>query len=362
MNDRFVFDRAPLRVYWETTRSCDLACRHCRAEAQPEAAPDELDTAQGKALLDSLVSFGAPLPHIVFTGGDPLKRGDLWELLAYAKALGIAFSVAPSATPLLTPAQISRLAAAGTDAISLSLDGATAEHHDGIRGVPGTFERTLAAARQARAVSLPFQVNTLVALETLPDMAAIHDLVLEIGASRWSLFFLISVGRGQALSAIGADEAEQLMTWLTTLQGQGGLVITTTEAPHFRRVTMEQRKTAATTGHPAPGRPLHGLGIRDGNGILFIGHDGEMTPSGFFPLSVGNVKTDSMVDVYRESAVMRELRDPDGFHGRCGACAFRLPCGGSRARAWAATGDPLGEDPLCAYDPSEGPRGAGPAA
>ena len=225
MHNRYVCDQAPLRVYWETTRACDLACRHCRAEAEPQASPDELTTDEGKALLDAVAAFGEPLPHLVFTGGDPLKRKDLWELLAHAKERGIHFSVAPSATPLLTPEPIVRLKNAGTEAISLSIVGATAESHDGIRAVAGTFQTTLAAAREAVAVGLPFQVNTLVAEETVDELAAIHALVRAIGAARWSLFFLISVGRGQALQSISAQRAEELMGWLCTLRAQGGLVL-----------------------------------------------------------------------------------------------------------------------------------------
>lgn len=337
------FDRAPLRVYWELTRACDLACRHCRAEAVHHRDSRELTTAEGLRLLERLSGFGEPKPRVVLTGGDPLKRPDLWVLIAASWGLGLPVSVAPSATPLLHPAGIRRLKGAGVEAISLSLDGSTPDRHDAFRGVTGTFERTLVAARAARNAGLPFQINTLVAEETLDDLPAIYLLASELGAARWSPFFLVSVGRGTVLQPITSAEAEDVMRWLVELAGRGGgPVVTTTEAPHFRRV-MVQRHHPAARGHAA--------GVRDGNGIMFISHTGDVHPSGFLPLSAGNVRTDDVVSIYRDSPLFAGLRRPDRFTGRCGRCEFHSYCGGSRARAYAASGDPFGEDPLCAYEP-----------
>jgi len=344
------FDAAPRRVYWEVTRACDLACRHCRAEAAPEPDPGELNPAEGRWLLDGLARFGTPLPHLVLTGGDPLKRADLFPLMETARALGFAVSVAPSGTPLLTAEEIRRLKAAGVDAISLSLDGSDAARHDGLRGVPGCFRRTLAAAGECGAAGLPFQINTLVSEETLDDLPAIHRLASALGALRWSLFFLIAVGRGGVLRPITAEACERLFERLLDLAGTAGPVITTTEAPHFRRVALERARRDAHGGRPqrAVG---HAAGIRDGNGIMFISHTGEVHPSGFLPLSAGNVRTSDPVALYRDSPLFRALRRPDLFGGRCGRCEYRDACGGSRARAWAFSADPLAEDPLCSYDP-----------
>ncbi len=342
---RLMFDRAPLRVYWELTRACDLACRHCRAEAVKFRHPDELSTAEGLHLLERLAAFGDPKPHLVLTGGDPLKRPDLFVLIGAARALGLGVSVAPSATPLLRPAEIARLKDAGVEAISLSLDGSTAQRHDAFRGIPGTFERTLEAARAAWAIDLPFQINTLVAEETLDDLPAIYLLASKLRAARWSLFFLVTVGRGTVLEPITSEEAEDLMCWLVELAGQpGGPVVTTTEAPHFRRVVLQRR---------GPAGRGHGAGIRDGNGIMFISHTGEVHPSGFLPLSARNVRTQDVVEIYRDSHLFRTLRRADLFAGRCGRCEFHWQCGGSRARAYAASGDPLGEDPLCKHQPKK---------
>jgi AdoMet-dependent heme synthase len=368
MLHRLSYDAAPLRVYWETTNACDLACRHCRAEAAPSADPSELSTEEGRALLEALTGFGAPLPHLVLTGGDPLKRADLFELVDAARALGFGVSVAPSATPLLTDAAIRALKLHGVDAISLSLDGSDAARHDAIRQVAGTFERTLLAAQTAREVRLPFQVNTLVCEETVDDLPAILEEVRAMGASRWSLFFLVTVGRGNVLAPITPERAEELLSWVAGLSaarvasGPGGLVITTTEAPQIRRVVAERRREArahdasrapheATPHEATPAAPIHGAGIRDGNGILFISNTGEICPSGFLEIACGNVRTDDVVGVYREGPLFRDLREPAGFGGRCGRCEYKLACGGSRARAWSASGDPLAEDPLCPHEP-----------
>jgi radical SAM protein len=350
------FDRAPRRVYWELTRACDLACRHCRAEAAPEPDPAELTTPEGLVLIDRLARFGAPLPHLVLTGGDPLKRPDLFDLIAAARARGFGVSVAPSATPLLTPQMIARLAAVGVEAVSLSLDGSDAARHDALRRVPRCFDRTVAAARACAVAGMPFQVNTLVCEETLADLAAIHAVATGLGAARWSLFFLVAVGRGTVLRPITAVACARLFEALLDLASPDGPVITTTEAPHFRRVVLERARRAGRDAATARRAMGHGAGIRDGNGIMFISHAGEVRPSGFFALTAGNVRAADPVDLYRESGLFRALRRPDLFGGRCGRCEWREACGGSRARALAASGDPLAEDPLCLYEPVAGIR------
>ena len=353
MNVGLRFDRAPRRVYWEVTRACDLACRHCRAEAAPERHPAELDGAEAGRLLHRLTGFGPPLPHLILTGGDPLKRRDLFALIEAARALGFEVSVAPSGTPLLTAPVIARLKASGVAAISLSLDGSDAVGHDALRRIDGCFDRTLVAARACAAAGLPFQVNTLVSEETLDDLPAIYRLAADLGAARWSLFFLIAVGRGTVLEPITAKACERLFERLLDLGDGSGPIITTTEAPHFRRVAIERARRAGRGEAALPrGSVGHGAGIRDGNGIMFISHTGEVHPSGFFPLPAGDARTSDPVAIYRDSELFRMLRRPELFTGRCGRCEYAEPCGGSRARAFAATGDPMGEDPLCAYEPA----------
>ena len=348
----YLFTRSPMLVYWEMTTSCGLACRHCRAEAIPDRAPDELTTEEGFRLLDAITGFGQPYPHIVFTGGDPLRRHDLETLVKAATARGLGASLAPAATPELTPKRLRALKAAGIQTMSLSLDGSTPELHDGFRGVPGTFEATLRAAEWTHEIGLPLQVNTLVTDETLADLPAIYDLMTRIGIIRWSLFFLISVGRGSALKEITPGEGERLNHWLYGLSKDSPFAIKTTEATHYRRVAIRRMKAEGMDDEAIAATSVgRGFGVRDGNGIMFVANNGYVFPSGFLPLPTGNVRTDSIVDLYREHPVFTGLRDASQFKGRCGQCEYSRICGGSRARAFAWTGDPLEADPLCPFVP-----------
>ncbi|WP_376789871.1 radical SAM protein [Thermoflexus sp.] len=340
------YTERPLLIYWELTRACDLACRHCRAEAIPWRDPRELSTAEGFALLDRLTAFGEPLPHLVLTGGDPLKRPDLFDLIAEARRLGFPVALTPSGTYALAEDVIARLKAAGIWMLALSLDGSTAERHDALRGVPGSFAQTVRAALWAVAAGLPLQINTLVCAETMPDLPAIAERVAALGARRWSLFFLIPIGRGRLLREISPEESEQLMHWLIDLASQVPFEIKTTEAHHYRRVLVER------VGGRLPPAARRGFGVRDGNGVMFISHIGEIYPSGFLPIPLGDVRREDPVVTYREHPLFRALRDPDALKGKCGRCPFRAICGGSRARAYAHTGDPLESDPLCPYLPA----------
>lgn len=351
----WAYTRAPMIVYWELTTACGLACRHCRATAMPDPAPGELTTAQAIALLDDIVGFSGPgeaLPHVVMTGGDPLRRGDLDLLIAEANARGIGVSLAPAVTPLLTRERIFWMKEVGVQAISLSLDGSTAALHDGVRMVPGTFEATIAALDTAAEAGLAVQVNTLVTATTAADLPAIFELLSQHTLQQWSLFFLISIGRGSELVELSPGDAERTLLWAQRVGRDAGFRVKTTEAMHYRRLGASALLRAGKTKEQVEAHPMaRAFGIRDGNGIVFVSHLGDVSPSGFLPLSVGNVKNRSLVDLYRNDPTMRALRDPDSFKGRCGRCEFRDWCGGSRARAFAWTGDPLESDPLCPYQP-----------
>jgi len=347
------FERAPARVYWELTRACDLACRHCRAEAIPERACDELATRECERVLRELAVAGPPPPHVVFTGGDPLKRPDLLELVRYGVGLGLGVSVAPSATVGLTRETVAALKEAGVSAMSLSLDGSSPARHDGLRGVLGCFGWTLVAAQRIVGAGIPLQINTLVTAETAPDLESTARVVARVGAARWSLFFLVSVGRGRALRPLEAAECERTLRWLARQAPEWPFTVTTTEAPQFRRVVIETMRAAGARGSEIRESPAaRAFGIRDGNGIMFIAANGDVTPSGFLPLAAGNVRAGNAAEIYRDASLFRSLREPERFHGRCGVCGYRAVCGGSRARAYAATGDVMGEDPLCAYEPA----------
>jgi radical SAM protein len=348
------YDRAPLMLYWEVTRACDLACRHCRAGSIPWRDPFELSTREGEQLLETLCGFGEAKPHLVFTGGDPLRRPDLHQLVAHAVELGFVTSVTPSGTPLLTHEAITLLKASGVSSLAFSLDGSTPERHDCIRGVEGSFRRTIDAVRWALEERVPVQINTLCSAETAPDLEATYRLVCDLGVQRWAVFFLIGTGRGAVLREVSAEESERIMEWLYECSQGTYPVIKTTEAHHFRRIAAQYRPAERPNGRGRSGEMTsirRGWGVRDGAGIMFISHLGDVYPSGFLPIRVGNVRRDAPVQLYREAALFRQLRDPEQLKGKCGDCEFRVICGGSRARAYAATGDPLESDPLCAYQP-----------
>jgi AdoMet-dependent heme synthase len=343
----YTFPDAPRRVYWELTRACDLACRHCRAAAIPGRSCDELTTAECRTVLEHLAE-ARPAPHVILTGGDPLKRPDLLDIVRAARGCGLDVAIAPSATVALTADLARAFKSAGVSAMSLSLDGPTAAHHDGLRGVLGCFGWTLAAAAYVVNAGIPLQINTLVTADTEPNLEDIARLVGRLGANRWSLFFLVNVGRGRTLRSLKPRECEQRLRWLATWADRWSFSVSTTEAPHYRRILIQTLRAAGRTGVDISASPTaRSFGIRDGNGIMFIAANGDVTPSGFLPLVAGNVRTMNPLTIYRDADLFRALRLPELFGGRCGTCEYRAVCGGSRARAWAATGDVMGEDPLC---------------
>jgi AdoMet-dependent heme synthase len=347
------YSKNPMNVYWEMTQSCALACRHCRAEAISTPHPMELNFAESVEFLRQIPNFGAPLPQLILTGGDPLARADLYELIDEARRLGIPVSITPAATPALTRDVLVRLKDHGVEGLGLSLDGSTAEKHDSIRGVPGTFDLTMKAMGWAQELKMPVQVNTLAAAETAGDAPGIYEVLKPFGIARWSLFFLISVGRGKVLQPLSPEEGEQLMNWIHETSLNAAFTVSTTEAPSFRRVALEKMRVAGMTGEQIKkSGATRSYGIRDGHGIMFVSNTGDICPAGFLPLPVGNVRKDQIVEMYRDSPLFRQLHDPSQFEDRCGVCDYRTLCGGSRSRAYAATGNPLASDPICLFDPS----------
>lgn len=346
------YAQTPLNIYWETTQACALACRHCRAEAMPTPHPNELTFEEGAAFLRQIPEFGEPLPQLILTGGDPLARSDLYELIDVARKLGIGVSITPAASPALTREVLVRLKEHGVEGLGLSLDGSTAERHDSIRGVSGTFDRTMQAMHWAQELEMPLQVNTLVAAETADDAPAIYELLKPLGVARWSLFFLISVGRGKVLQPLTPEQGEKLMGWIFETSRAASFTVATTEAPSYRRVALERMRSEGLTGEQIKRSPaFRSFGIRDGHGIMFVSNTGDICPAGFLPLSVGNVRKDRVADIYRNAPLFQSLHDPTQFEGRCGMCEYRALCGGSRARAYGSTGNPLAEDPFCLYEP-----------
>lgn len=336
----------PMVLIWEVTQACELACEHCRADAMPGRHPEELSTAEGKALLDDARRFGEG-QLVVLSGGDPMIRPDLVELVAYGTDIGLTMTLTPSGTDSLTADSIAALADAGLSRMAVSLDGATADSHDSFRGESGSFEATLQAARTAKSMGLPLQVNTTVCADTVDELPAIADRVADLGAVLWSVFFLVPVGRGRILDAVDPARAEAVMEWLHDRRETAPFGIKTTEAPHYRRVGLQRDE------NDRPAGTKRRAGIVAGDGFAFVSHTGDIYPSGFLPKAAGDVRTDDIVDVYRNADLFESLRDRSQLTGKCGVCEYRHVCGGSRSRAFATTGDPLASDPLCGYEPAE---------
>jgi radical SAM protein len=314
--------------------------------------PLELHTQESENLLDSIAAFGEPLPHVVFTGGDPMMRQDLLELIGYGAALGLEITVTPAATEMLSKHSMAQLKEAGAQSVAFSLDGSVASRHDPLRQVSGCFKRTIQAAKWANEVGLDLEINTLVSEETLNDLEAIHEFLYAFQVSSWNLYFLIPVGRGKQLRELDPQTAEELMAWIIEKAQRSSFEITTCEAPSHRRIVHQRMVELSMRPVEARGPSARrSFGLRDGNGTVFVSHLGTVYPSGFLPISAGNVRIGDLVDIYRESNVFRNIREVDRFKGKCGRCEFRRICGGSRARAYAHCGDPTGSDPLCPFEP-----------
>ena len=373
------FNERPFVVIWENTRACDLACVHCRAAAQPRRSQFELSTEEGYALIDEVAKIG---PRVfVITGGDPLKREDTYDLIEYAKSKGLEPSLTPSATPLLTEAAVSRMKRRGLGRLAVSLDASRADLHDDFRRVPGSFDLTIRAIRQAGIECIPVQVNTTVTRRTIDDLPQMVELLSELGIVMWSVFFLVPTGRGKKADLITPETVEHLFGFLYETSKRVKFAIRTTEAMHYRRYMLqrmaaEKGQSLASLRDENTGlidastlflqhgvRPL-GVqmqagevsraprGVNEAKGFVFISHIGDVYPSGFLPLKAGNVKQESLGEIYRNSVLFTSLRDNRNLKGKCGRCEFRDLCGGSRARAWAMTGDVFAEDPLCMYQPA----------
>lgn len=361
------FAEAPFLVIWETTQACALACRHCRASAQPNRDPRELSTAEGFTLIDQVAKLGTPI--MVLSGGDPVNRPDLFELVCHGKSRGLRMATIPAATDSLTRELVEQLAISGLDQMALSIDFPRADLHDAFRGVPGAFAKTMQAVRWAHEVGLPLQVNTTLCGDTAPYLEEMAEFVRDLGIVFWEVFFLVPMGRGTVLAGLSAAECERLFTVIHRVQRREGFVVKVTEAPHYRRhvAQREMKDAGARSARPnglaampmrltrseGPGHTV-GLaprGVNSGNGFLFVSHTGEIMPSGFLPIPAGNVRELPLARAYRETPLFQRLRTASGFKGRCGRCEFRDICGGSRSRAFALTGDPFETDPWCSYEP-----------
>ena len=361
------FNDRPFLVIWEATQACDLACVHCRACAQPSRSSLELNTSEARRLIDEIADMHVPV--FVLTGGDPLKRPDIFDLVEYAASKGVRTSLTPSATPLLTRAAIAGLQRRGLARLAISLDGPTARIHDAFRRVPGSYDWTLNAVRWARQTGLPAQINTTITRHNLQYLDEMIELLEQLDIVLWSVFFLVPTGRGSTIDLISAEEFEEVFQKLYQTSRRVRFDIKSTEAQHYRRYLLQRRTEEKRNGNGRGLTPIFGLGtadgigraprgINDGKGFVFVSHLGEVFPSGFLPVSAGNVRKESLQELYRHSPLFTALRDTHNLRGKCGRCEFREVCGGSRARAYALTGDAFAEEPCCVWQPGHAQREA----
>ncbi len=372
----------PFIVIWETTQACDLACRHCRMGVNDEHDPLILSYEEGCMLMDQIADFGKPSPIFVMTGGDPFKRADLFDLIHYGDQHGLTVAISPSGTPLLNTENIKLARERGARAMSLSVDGSNAQIHDDFRQVPGVFDRTIDAWKVSREVGMKVQINTTVSRYNLFDIPNIFSLAYEIGAMTWALFFLVPTGRAVEEDEISPEDYESVMNFL--YDASKYVSAKTVEGHHYKRIVV-QRATLEQKGLPyeeymqlndtyyklkeqldaivkeknipPPAEhirrpPMH---VNSGNGFVFISQRGEVRPCGYLPMPVGNIRDQSLVDIYRNSPELCSLRDRSALKGRCGECEFYSLCSGSRSRAYAMTGDALAEEHYCVYQPGSFP-------
>ncbi len=361
------FSLSPFICIWEVTQACDLACRHCRAEAINWRDPQELSTQEGFKLIGEVRSMGTPV--MVLSGGDPIKREDIFDLIRYGADLGLRMATIPAATQKLTLETVKELKGAGLAQMALSLDGPNAKIHDSFRGVPGAFDLTLRGAEYAHLVGLPLQINTTFSKYNFDAFDDIAQLVRALNVVFWEVFFLVPVGRGRLLQQMTAGQYEKLFQKLYSLSKEVSFIVKITEAPHYRRyVIQHETKNLSKGSKPSevrlPSRMTRDFGpggsighapkgVNAGNGYVFISHTGEIYPSGFLPLSTGNIRRDSLTRIYRENPIFQLLRSSDRLKGKCGICEYRTVCGGSRSRAYAMTNDIMAAEPFCLYHPPE---------
>ncbi|QGH35850.1 TIGR04053 family radical SAM/SPASM domain-containing protein [Gracilibacillus salitolerans] len=358
------YHKDPFIVIWEVTRACALKCLHCRADAQYHRDPRELNFDEAKHLIDQIQSMNNPL--LVFTGGDPLEREDLLDIVQYAVEKGVRVSMTPSATPNVTKEVMKKAKDVGLSRWAFSIDGPNKEIHDFFRGTAGSFDRTIEAINYLHELGMPLQINTVISKYNIDYLEEMKELMEKLNVVLWSVFFLVPVGRGQDKDMISPADHEKVFRWLYQVSKTVSFDIKTTAAQHYRRVVLQQKAREQKIGKDdiafqnvlsegATGT-VDGLGrapkgVNDGNGFIFISHIGDVYPSGLLPVKVGNVRLQPLSEIYRESPILKQLRDPDQYKGKCGVCEFRHVCGGSRSRAYAATGDYLESEPYCVYIP-----------
>ncbi|MBO4300404.1 MAG: heme b synthase [Desulfovibrio sp.] len=340
-------------IAWEVTRSCNLACRHCRAEAHLKPYPGELSTKEALSLIDTFPQVGKPI--IIFTGGDPMMRPDVYDLVSYAHGKGFVCAFAPNGT-LITPQTAAMIRDAGVSRCSISIDGPDAQSHDSFRGVPGAFDASLRGMACLKEAGVPFQINTTVTRNNLNTFTQIFQLCETVGASAWHIFLLVPMGRAAGLAdqVITAAEYEKVLHWFYSFRKNTHMHLKATCAPHYYRIMRQRAREEGLKVTPEFfGMDALTRGCLGGTGFCFISHVGQVQPCGYLELNCGNVRETPFPQIWRLSPYFLQFRDQSCYKGKCGVCEYHKVCGGCRARAYSMHGDPLAEEPLCSYVPAK---------
>lgn len=366
MKDTVVTKQVLRLLFWESTIRCNLTCAHCRRLESDEAADTDLSTAQAKVLIKQLAEMGGRqpmMPVLVFSGGEPLCREDIFELVGYAKSLGIIPALATNGT--LIDSQVAQnIADSGIARVSVSLDGATADVHNKLRRLEGSFEKAIEGIGHIRDKKVPFQINITLTKHNAEQLEDVYELAKSLGAVAVHIFMLVPVGCGQSLAEtdmLTPEQYEQKLLEICRLDGRGELQMKVTCGPHYERVIRQEglhksRMAAGHSGGNVPGRHGHkgaSKGCLAGLGVLFVGHQGDVFPCGYLPVKCGNMLEDKLSDIWYNNEDLARMRDVNELEGKCGVCGYRQICGGCRGRAYAATYNYMAEEPFCAYVPPE---------
>jgi len=367
------FESKPRLVFWEVTKGCNLRCVHCRASATELSSPNDLATSTALKIIDQIAEFSNPI--LVLSGGEPLYRSDIFQLARYGTDKGLRIALATNGT-LVTKEVARMIVDSGVKRVSISLDGADSETHDTFRGIPGAFDAAVQGLRNLKALGMSVQINMTIARHNAHQLPEVLGLAKSLGADALHTFLLVPVGCGVDIAAeqmVPPEEYERMLNWFYDQSLEGGIELKATCAPHYFRVARQRRvadrkaaeamagstgiefkpagvRPAAATGHPGDMNAMT-KGCLAGTGVCFVSHEGEIYPCGYLPALAGDLRKQTFSDIWQNSVVFHQLRDTGNLKGKCGCCEFRNICMGCRARAYAASGDYLAEEPFCVYEP-----------
>lgn len=361
-------------VFWESTKACNLTCRHCRAVPRRAIGPTELNTSQALDLIDAIAEVAKPV--MVVSGGEPLFRPDLFDIAEYGVASGFRMALATNGT-LVSERVAAKVADSGISRVAISLDGADADTHDRFRGLTDSHALAIRGIRNLRAEGVSVQINTTIAKHNVAQVPRMLDLALELGADALHLFMLVPVGCGLEIAPtemLPADEYERVLHWFDDQSRDCPIDLKATCAPHYYRIRAQRIEEERSRGDMsstfiAPGTRAkaapsmmsggrHGQhlsamtrGCLAGTSVCFVSNEGRVYPCGYLPVSAGDTRVQRFADIWNHSNVFEQLRNPAAYEGKCGECRYEAICGGCRARAYAATGSFLAEEPFCTYRP-----------